>query len=164
MDFEKAVKIVIDLEGGEQVSRDPHDRGGVTKFGISKRSYPHLDIENLTYEEAVEIYRKDFWGLLDLEKFPEHLRLTVFDSSVNQGVGGATGMLQAILSLKIDGVMGPKTLAKVQSTDTLTLLKHFTKMRHLRYKRDPKWVRYGAGWSDRLLEISIRTYENIIKG
>jgi lysozyme family protein len=49
----------IDQEGG--YVNDPNDSGGETNFGISKRAYPSLDIKNLTKEDAVQLYYKDYW-------------------------------------------------------------------------------------------------------
>ena len=57
--FDKAMNFVGLMEGG--YVNDPIDKGGETKYGISKRSYPNLDIKNLTKEQAREIYYKDFW-------------------------------------------------------------------------------------------------------
>ena len=48
--FDHAVKEILRHEGG--YVDDPVDRGGETKYGISKRSYPDLDIANLTLEQA----------------------------------------------------------------------------------------------------------------
>ena len=57
--FDLAIPIVLENEGG--YVNDPADPGGETKYGISKRSYPALDIKNLTVEQATAIYLRDFW-------------------------------------------------------------------------------------------------------
>ncbi len=57
--FEKAFEYVIQNEGDYVL--DKNDPGGETKFGISKRSYPTLNIRDLTLEDAKEIYYRDFW-------------------------------------------------------------------------------------------------------
>ena len=59
MMFEEAFQILMDHEGGYANAK--YDRGGETKYGISKRQYPDLDIENLTLEQARSIYFKDYW-------------------------------------------------------------------------------------------------------
>jgi len=56
--FDNAVNFVLQWEGG--YSNDPEDPGKETNFGISKKSYPGLDIKNLTKEKAREIYYLDF--------------------------------------------------------------------------------------------------------
>ncbi len=57
--FKLAVENVLFHEGG--YVNNPVDPGGETKFGISKRSYPTLDIKNLTKDDAVNIYYNDYW-------------------------------------------------------------------------------------------------------
>ena len=47
-EFDKYFEELIGHEGG--YVNDPDDRGGETKYGISKLSYPSLDIKNLTIE------------------------------------------------------------------------------------------------------------------
>ena len=55
--FEEIIEQVLEHEGG--YVKDPKDLGGETKYGITKRFYPDVDIKNLTIEQAVEIYKKD---------------------------------------------------------------------------------------------------------
>lgn len=61
-----------------------------TKYGISAASYPHLDIVNLTREQAHEIYRRDYWQASGADKLPWPACLLVFDTAVLHGVGAAT--------------------------------------------------------------------------
>ena len=60
MDFDSAFTKLLGHEGGYVCHKD--DPGGETCWGISKRSYPHEDIKNLTQERAKQIYKRDFWG------------------------------------------------------------------------------------------------------
>ena len=57
--FKVAVENVLLHEGG--YVNNPIDSGGETNFGISKRSYPTLDIKNLTRDDAINIYYNDYW-------------------------------------------------------------------------------------------------------
>jgi lysozyme family protein len=86
--FEKSIAFVLKWEGG--YVNDPSDRGGETRYGISKRVYPDLDIKNLTKEQAVEIYRKDYWERSGADKMTWPICLVHFDTAVNCGVGKAT--------------------------------------------------------------------------
>lgn len=83
--FDRIMKIVFRHEGG--YVNDPDDLGGETNFGITKRRYPNLDIKNLTKEEAKQIYYKDFWLPMKMERFKDNinLALNVFDMAVNAG-------------------------------------------------------------------------------
>ncbi|MDR1208265.1 MAG: hypothetical protein LBJ89_02845 [Holosporales bacterium] len=122
-DFAKAIKFVLANEGG--ISDEVHDSGGVTKFGISQKSYPDCDIENLTEEDAIEIYRQDFW--LPYQDFDDRLATKVFDLSVNMGHKRAVQILQRALQClgaKIvdDGVLGPLTKQVIELANVDLLL------------------------------------------
>lgn len=120
--FEKAIPIVLKHEGG--YVNDPNDLGGETKYGISKRSYPHLDIKNLTVEQAVEIYKRDWWDRYKYESIGDlDIAAKVFDLAVNMGANPAHRILQKAVNfvsssnLKVDGVIGPLTLAALADAD-----------------------------------------------
>ena len=55
------IKEVLRREGGAKLTKDPDDPGGTTKYGISKRANPDVDVENLTEDEAVLIYLDKYW-------------------------------------------------------------------------------------------------------
>lgn len=52
--------VLQDLEGGAHVV-DNHDGGGTTKFGITKRHNPDVDVANLTFGRAKEIAESRYW-------------------------------------------------------------------------------------------------------
>ena len=81
--FDEALKFVLKWEGG--YSNDPNDPGGETKYGISKRSYPELDIRKLTLKQAKEIYYQNYWLKSGCDKLPFPFNIVVFDTSVNMG-------------------------------------------------------------------------------
>ena len=55
LDFTDAAALIIESEGGERITDDPRDPGGLTKYGISQRAYPRLDIERLTRDEVIAL-------------------------------------------------------------------------------------------------------------
>jgi hypothetical protein len=84
-DFITAVNDLINNWEGGYVN-DPQDPGGETNMGISKRSYPNEDIKNLTRDEAIAIYYRDFWQLYDLDKIGDlQMRAKVFNMGVLMG-------------------------------------------------------------------------------
>ena len=100
---------VLDLEGG--YVDDPDDPGGETRWGISKRSYPNLDIKNLTKEAALDIYKRDFWdgsGAL-IEDIDQATAMVLFDMALNSGAKTAIKKLEETLHVAQDGVIGPQT-------------------------------------------------------
>ena len=82
-DFDKALKFVLKWEGG--YSNDPNDPGGETKYGISKRSYPELDISKLTLKQVKEIYYQNYWLKAGCDDLPYPFNIVVFDTAVNMG-------------------------------------------------------------------------------
>src|SRR5690606_38914271 len=117
--FCRAVEMVLRHEGGYVY--DPADPGGETKYGISKRSYPQLDIRNLIREQAIEIYRRDWWDRYGYDRIKSlDVATKVLDLAVNMGPAAAHRLLQEALvflghQLAVDGILGPKTLAAVNA-------------------------------------------------
>ena len=128
MSFERAFEMVIGAEGG--YVNDPHDPGGETKFGISKRAYPNEDIKALTIERARELYLRDYWLAAGCDQIAdEAMAMLLFDCAVNQGVGRA------------------KQIAAVASTPAA-----YQAERALHYTRHPAFDRFGRGWMRRLFD------------
>ena len=82
--FGAAVSHVLTNEGGTTV-----DTGGLTKFGISAKAHPGLDIANLSQADAVKIYKSEYWDKINGDKLPSALQNTALDAAVNQGVDNA---------------------------------------------------------------------------
>jgi lysozyme family protein len=97
--YDRIFKTIVNVEGG--FTKNPKDRGnwtsGVigrgelkgTKYGISAMAYPHLDIKNLTVEQAKDIYYRDYWLKAGCHQLPADAALLLFDMAVNSGVGAA---------------------------------------------------------------------------
>lgn len=123
--FDAAFQLVVGAEGGYVC--DPNDPGGETKWGISKRSYPDLDIPSLTEADAQAIYLRDYWSPLDLDSKPWGTALLKFDAAVNQGINFAK-------TLPDD----PHDIAVARA---------------LRYASNSHIGIYGRGWFNRLFSM-----------
>lgn len=162
--FSKAFDELIGIEGG--YVNDPTDRGGETKYGISKRSYPNEDIRGLTLQRAKEIYYKDFWQKTGADRvYDDKISNELFDTGVNMGVGTATRFFQQALNLMnrnqrdfpdlvVDGILGVKTFRGYDKVDKSILLKVLNGLQFCRYKeiceRDPSQEKYFNGWMKRI--------------
>ena len=91
--FDAAIKFVLEREGGATVTNDPADPGGLTKYGISQRAHPGLDIQNLTEEQAKAIYRKVYWEDSGCDRLQWPMNLIQLDTATNMGVGRAKQFL-----------------------------------------------------------------------
>ncbi len=163
MNFDQAIKIILQHEGG--YSNDLSDPGGETRYGISKRSYPNLNIKTLTKEDAISIYRRDYWQANNIDAFPDRLRLTMFDMAVNMGITGAGKVLQRALNrfgytFLGTGKIGPTTMAAVGRVPAYSLLTWIT-IERLAYYIDlvvakPVKLKYLKGWTNRTQDIFSR--------
>jgi lysozyme family protein len=153
MDFQTAFPFVIDREGG--YVNDPRDPGGETKFGISKRAYPHIDIANLTLDIAKAIYERDYWNAMKCNSLPARIRLAVFDSAVNHGNSATRILLQLTAKVRRDGVIGPKTLRAIKNEPVDEFLVNFLAHRALFYARIKTFQTYGKGWMRRLFHVAL---------
>lgn len=102
--FDEVFKVLLEFEG--YMSDDAHDAGGLTKYGISQRAYPMLDIANLTVEDAKFIYFEDYFVKAKCTEFPTELACHVFDTAVNMGVSRAIRFLQHTIKTTADGIFG----------------------------------------------------------
>lgn len=137
-------------EGGYVNRPLNEDPGGETKWGISKRTYPKLNIKDITLEEAEEIYKKDYIAPFIELGFPPGLVFQLVDFAIHSSVQTAIKCLQFELGLPVDGVIGRRTKAVVQSKTDSDLVMLILAAR-LDYMSDLKnWLYNSKGWARRI--------------
>lgn len=144
---------IIRAEGGGVLVHDPNDRGGLTKYGISQKAYPQLDIPSLTEADARAIYERDYWKPCQCEALPMPLDLILLDGAVLMGAHAVIGQLQRALGVVDDGVIGPKTLAAAKSRGVAALPHLFTE-RVLYLAATKTWKHHGRGWMVRTFRLA----------
>ena len=154
--FDEIIEVVLHHEGG--YVNDPDDPGGETNFGIAKRSHPDVDIANLTKDGAKEIYKEHYWDRNKVESLSEDLRHIYFDMCVNQGRGRAVKILQKAANakgadLKVDGGMGPKTIAAMDGVELQRVRAYRVKYYADLVTRKPDLEKFYFGWFRRALEV-----------
>lgn len=155
--FESLIGMVLAHEGG--YVNDPVDPGGETKYGISKRSYPQLDIRALTIDQAKDIYYRDWWKPLRCSAIQnDQIAQKHLDTCVNMGPRPGVRILQRALreagqSVAIDGVIGPQTIGAANQADPEALLNAMRRLQADHYealmRRDPERERFRRGWMKR---------------
>jgi lysozyme family protein len=161
--FEIALNFVLEMEGG--LSNDPSDPGGLTKYGISKKAYPEVDIANLTIEDCAIIYKRDYWAPCRCDNLPFAYAVAMFDMAVNQGTGTAIKALQETFGVVADGVFGPETLAAVRTVgDDPRKIKLFLARRLVVYARlmaaNQALLVFARNWFFRVLALSEVIFKN----
>lgn len=146
--FRDYIERVLSHEGG--YVNDPRDPGGETRWGISKRSYPHVDIKRLTRDDAIAIYERDFWRRVQGDKLPRQFAFQALDAAVNHGIENAVRWMQRAAGVADDGYIGPMTLAAVARTDPADLVLKFNAERLEFYARLSTFDAFGRGWTRRV--------------
>ena len=124
-EFLNAVQRVLADEGGD--SSNPADAGGATRFGISARAHPGVDIATLTCDAAVKIYWEEWWVRFGFAQLPAAVAAKTFDLAVNMGASNAIECLQRALRasgtcVTEDGAIGPATALAAAHADPATLM------------------------------------------
>lgn len=100
---ERLLNFIIRYNEGGYVSPERAaaigDTGGETKYGITKRSYPYLDIKSLTVADAVEIYKRDFVSAIPFLSDVQ-MMYQVLDMAINAGPGRALSLLKTAVTVK----------------------------------------------------------------
>lgn len=159
LNFKKAVGVLLAIEGG--YANDPDDPGGETKYGISKRSYPNLDIKNLTIDNAINIYYKDFWIKYRLNSIKSSLIATqLLLMFVNLSPQSASICIQKAinaiqLSIEEDGIFGSRTISAINSIPECHMGDHLrlelVKFYLNRVRIDRRQLKNLEGWIRRAL-------------
>jgi lysozyme family protein len=146
--YDTAINRLLGNEGG--YVHDPDDPGGETKWGISKRSYPGINIKDLTREQAIALYRRDFWDRAGLESQPLVIGFQMLDFAVNSGAGTALRALQRAAGVADDGHIGPHTLAAIAEAAPHDLIMRFLAERLIFMTGCKNWTAAGKGWARRI--------------
>ena len=153
---------IVGHEGGFSDNRlDPGNwTGGIigqgalkgTKFGISAKAYPDLDIERLSIADAVAVYQRDYVVPLRLARYRDGVAYQVLDFGVNAGPDRAIRRLQRAIGVGTDGVAGPLTLAALEarSEGDVIMLLVAERIEFLTYLRN--WPDAGKGWMRRMAD------------
>lgn len=170
--FDRAFKELIGHEGGyvsAATAAQRGDPGGETKFGITKRSYPHVDIAGLTLAGAKAIYRRDFWDRCRCDDMPYALAYITFDVAVNSGIRAAGLDLQRSLirvgqKITADGIIGPASGAAIKAATksaagsralTRWMLAHRgVRFGNIARTNGRNWDSHSLGWMARLVDLS----------
>lgn len=162
---------VVGTEGG--FTKDPNDKGnwtgGIvgkgtlkgTKYGISAMSYPKIDIQNLTLDQAKAIYQTDFWLKVKCDQLPVGVDYIAFDAAVNNGPEQSVKFIQTAVGAPSDGAIGPKTIAAVNNTNPESLVQEFGARRAAFYAGLSTFKTYGLGWLRRVMQTTTVAFSDV---
>ena len=154
--FKEIIEKVLEHEGG--YVNDPKDLGGETKYGITKRFYPELNIKELTIQQAKEIYKKDYWDRNKVESLPQNLWHIYFDMCVNMGRRTAVKVLQRAANnkgrdIEVDGGLGPATIGALKGVELDRVRAYRVKFYVDLITDKPEQEKFFLGWFRRATEV-----------
>ena len=127
--FEKSLEFTLRWEGGLNFDKD--DPGGETKYGISHRAYPDVNIKDLSREQAATIYKNDYWDVMGCANRSGAMACVVFDTAVNCGIARTTLWLE-------------------ESRTPEEMLAHRKAHYETLAKKKPLMAKFLKGWMNRL--------------
>ena len=178
-EFEEMLSRTLRHEGYGALTNDPNDKGGKTKWGVTKSLATEYgyEVETLTQAQATDVYRREFYNHLPVQGqyenlFPDiRVKWVIFDASVMSGVHRSLCFIGQVLGLTNPGLFVLKntsiedfnaafqnlivaavsyTLIPDWATD---FLNDFSKVRERRYRAiaamDPTQKKYENGWVNR---------------
>ncbi len=178
--FNKVIKKVLKSEGG--YTNDPVDNGNWTggkqgkgrligtNYGISapilekwKGSDATVsDMKGLDIEVAKNIYWNYFWKKCHADKLPLEVQFIHYDASINHGLKGANKILQRVLGVGVDGIVGKITLGNAHKAT----LEDYSIQRMCEYGRiisaRPANAKYAKGWTQRVKDVYFYTKNELI--
>ncbi|MEO1413486.1 MAG: glycosyl hydrolase 108 family protein, partial [Bacteroidota bacterium] len=158
-------------EGGYQVH--PNDPGNYnslgelvgTNHGINAQVYEsHIgqppsrkDMASMIWDTAANIYRQKYWNAIQGDQIKNQaLADIIFDGRVNHGAG--IRLLQEVLGVTVDGIVGPKTLREINSADPARLYNDYKERRrkyyHALVEQNPRLGVFLNGWMNRLARFN----------
>jgi lysozyme family protein len=146
--FDRAVAAVLDVEGVHGYD----DAGGDTWYGIARKFHPRLEPWPPSRDQAIEVYRQEYWLRHRCQDLPPMLGRALFDAVVNQPAGSIIEEFQRAVRSEPDGVIGEDTIAAANRLDQNEVLALFFARRALRYA-DKSEPQYRVGLVARLFRM-----------
>lgn len=166
--FNVSLPYVITNEGtgyeGPPITDQPTNTGiiaaDVAKYRMVPLSSITIEImKSLTYQEIEDIYLQQYWNPLRLsEVIDQSMATCIFDISVNRGLTVGPKYAQRVCNLNggalvVDGVVGTRSLAAINSQDRKAFIRHMVSMMESGYDSiiaaHPVDEKYRRGWFNR---------------
>ncbi|WP_058602074.1 glycosyl hydrolase 108 family protein [Aureimonas ureilytica] len=169
--FADIMTTVLECEGG--YVNNPFDNGGPTNFGITHKdlaawrgaaSVTPAEVKALTKDEAIEIYRKRYWGRIWGDRLPQPVDFVVMDGAVSHGVAAMLHMLETAAGLAMADALPEADLAAIvaransdkAAVELATALAEARKKRYLGHEDAAHFIN---GWRNRLNTVMAAALE-----
>jgi lysozyme family protein len=162
MSFEDAFQATMRREGGFVLHTVPGDRGGQTYAGIARNfhpqwhGWPFVDRGETPPTILVRsFYKTEFWDRMRCDELQPKIAAHLFDFGVNAGIRTAVRLAQVVSGATPDGIIGPRTIAALNSMPEREFETAYTIAKISRYaeivNRDRAQSKFLLGWINRSL-------------
>ncbi len=153
--YEQAIAQVFKDEGG--YTNESTDPGGPTNWGITlydaqtywKHDATSEDVKSMPKSVAEDIYRNHYAIPVKYDSLPAGVDYAVLDYAINSGISRSSKLLQHLVGVTEDGIIGSITIAKVNTVEPTSLIKSIYTERLAFLKGLHTWSVYGHGWTNR---------------
>ena len=159
----KLMPFILKWEGGYICDKD--DLGGATNKGITLNTFRHYygqnktveDLKNLSTAHWLYIFKEGFWNRWKADEIKSQSVANILvDWLWASGIYGIS-RVQRYLGLTVDGIVGEKTISKINSENPKSL---FNEIKLLRLsfieeicKSRPQNNKFKQGWINRINAI-----------
>lgn len=162
-DFAPAFERMVLDEGGFKLHKVPGDRGGVTYAGITRKNWPNwpgwacIDRGETPPTQLVrDFYRKEYWAKYRCDEITsQRVASCIFNFGVNTSPGVAEKLAQIVAGVSPDGVIGPISVAAINSIAPEVFIAQYTLAKIARYRdivaKDRSQLKFLLGWINRAL-------------
>lgn len=162
----KLLPFILSWEGG--YVNDPIDKGGATNMGVTIATWRNVgydkdgdrdidvdDLKLLSKDDVLSrVLKPHYWDKWKADQIKSQSVANILVDWVWGSGANGIKIPQKLLGLTVDGIVGPKTLAAVNSSDSLALFNAIKAEReaflYRIVERDPSQKRFIKGWLNRL--------------
>lgn len=162
----KLLPFILSWEGG--YVNDPVDKGGATNMGVTIATWRNVgydkdgdgdidvdDLKLLSKDDVLNrVLKPHYWDKWKADQIKSQSVANILVDWVWGSGANGIKLPQKLLGLTVDGIVGPKTLAAVNASDSLVLFNTIKAEReaflYRIVERDPTQKRFIKGWLNRL--------------
>lgn len=162
--FSKVIPHIFEFEGG--FVDHPDDPGGATNMGITIVTLRNLDMDldndgdidtddvlKVNRQVAEDIYRKQYWDVVEADKWHVSIGMVLMDGAVNSGPRASVRWAQKAMGITADGILGPQTRNALSRANPVAFVNAAVEERLKSVRQFRNYDVFGRGWENRIRKL-----------